>query len=31
LEVIPEAGHNVHQERADAVNPMLISFLNGKK
>ncbi len=27
LELTPEAGHNVHQERADLVNPLLVSFL----
>lgn len=31
LEVIPEAGHNVHQERPDAVNPLLIGFLSGQR
>jgi 4,5:9,10-diseco-3-hydroxy-5,9,17-trioxoandrosta-1(10),2-diene-4-oate hydrolase len=27
LEVIPQAGHNVHQERPDLLNPILIRFL----
>ncbi|MDO9222615.1 MAG: alpha/beta hydrolase [Caulobacter sp.] len=27
LELIPEAGHNVHQEGADLVNPLLARFL----
>jgi pimeloyl-ACP methyl ester carboxylesterase len=28
LEVIAQAGHNVHQERPDLVNPILIRFLS---
>ena len=30
LEVIPEAGHAVHQERVEAVNTLLVSFLRGQ-
>lgn len=30
LEVIPEAGHNVHQERADLVNALLARFLTDR-
>lgn len=30
LELIPEAGHNVHQERADLVNPLLTRFLGDR-
>ncbi len=30
LELIPEAGHNVHQERADLVNPLLVGFLGDR-
>jgi 4,5:9,10-diseco-3-hydroxy-5,9,17-trioxoandrosta-1(10),2-diene-4-oate hydrolase len=29
LEIVPEAGHNVQQERSDLVNPLLIRFLRG--
>ncbi len=31
LEVVPEAGHNVHQERPDLVNPLLIGFLRSER
>jgi len=30
LELIPEAGHAVHQERADAVNTLVVRFLGGQ-
>lgn len=29
LEVVPDAGHNVHQEKPDLVNPLLVRFLRG--
>lgn len=30
LELIPEAGHNVHQERAELVNPLLVQFFGDR-
>lgn len=29
LVVVPQAGHNVHQERPEVVNPLVIEFLRG--